>query len=518
MAWKHLPFIMMAMAATLLPIPGVAQTVEDIQKEGAMSREERIKAHRAKIEKIIEDNRKKREAELQAAKDAATGVQPEANAAPLAPGQPVEPGVVTPGAVTPGAVAAAQGPIITAAPPQAQAGRPAPPGQQAPAGPQGARSEARSMVFMYPFDTAVNIGETFVSELAADTKQGVADRVAFSVRYPKDVLNPLAIDHSLLDSIADEEIEFAYDETRGEIYIAANLMKPMNLAGRPLVTVTWEALSSTAGSTVRFAFDNPERTTGVFYNGQNVLGTTPGSRDGVLNSTVMVRNPQRQTTVQEVGVRGLLIASSEVAPGDASMALSLRPSTNGVRAGEEFHVDVVLSNPQKAPLDRLSLYVQFNPQDMELVDSDQGNAIRSGVNMHDGIADESFPFDFHLANQADNQQGTFEYFVGSSTPINSMGVVGRLHFRALRSTPRTDVILVRNDIGYAPTTEVSYLEKSMLANAPRQLAPLSGVAVAVLPGVPANSNGMAVTDAEPARNGRGVSLSASGLRKNRQAF
>lgn len=525
MAWKHVILGALAIPVMLAPSISPAQQLEDIQKEGAMSREERIKAHRAKIEKIIEENKRKREAELQQARQAA---QPGANAGdqpPAPPGQPLQPGAVTPGSATPGQPTppgaapanVAGGPIIQATPPQPVPGQPGPAGQKAPDGPQGARSESRSMVFLYPFDTTVNVGETFETELVADTKSGAAERVAFCLKYPKDVLNPLAVDHSLLDAVADKEIEFAYDPEKGEIYLAADFKKPLNLAGRPLAKVTWEAISPSDGSQIRFSFESQERSTGLFHKGVNVLGTNAAASDGVLNSTVMIRNTKSQTFVQEVGQKGLLIAPSDVAPPEPSISLSLAPSRKSLRAGEEFYVDVVMSNPRKAPLDKVSLYLQFDPRVLEVVDHDRGNVIRNGINMHEAVEEEPLPFDFHRANGADNELGTVEFFAGSTRPITASGVIGRIYFRARTHTDRTDVVLVRNAPGYEPTTEVSYLDKSMLKDAPATLAALTGVSVSVAPGSPLRPASQPSMASSPAQsNGRGVILSSSGLRKNRQ--
>lgn len=493
------------------PAPQPAQPQKD---EASMTREERIKAHRAKIEKIIEANKAKKAQEAERLKQQAQGTQAQGQQPPVAPGATAQPGAVPPG--QPGGPVVSAQPIQPVQPGQPMPGNPAPPGQQASAVPQGARSESRSIFFLYPFDTTVRIGETFVTEVAADTKTGRVDRVQFALQYPKDVLNPLAIDHSPLAAIADEEIEFDYNEEKGEILVAANLARPTNLAGRPLVNITWEALAPTPSSSIRFVSKN-DFETGLFVGDTNVLGTSQGAGDGVLNSTIMVRNTKRTTVVQDAGPKGLIISPREMAAPEPSISLSLRPSRNTVRAGEEFHVDLVLSNPKRIPFDRLSAYLQFDPGALEVVDQDRGNSVRSGINVHDGFALERFPFDFYRANEADNRAGVIEYEAGAeANEINASGVVGRIHFRALQDVDRTDIVLVRNKPGYAPTTEVSYLDRSVLAHAPSELTALDGVAVTVEPG-----NGMSMAsdvaqdNGRKTKSGRGVSLISGGLGRER---
>jgi len=106
--------------------------------------------------------------------------------------------------------------------------------------------------------------------------------------------------------------------------------------------------------------------------------------------------------------------------------------------------------------------------------------------------------------------------------MRASGVLGRLHFRAKQAADRTDIVLAHNQPGYVPTTDVTYLESSVLEGAPKKLGAIAGISVRVYPPLPgeqaqtsANEDlSLAPGPKRPA--GRGVSLTESGLSKNRQ--
>lgn len=480
-----------AAISALAPAPAPAQE--------QASREERLKAHRARIDEIISKRNKEKEEEAKRQSEASAA----AAAAPASqPGAAGAAGAAVPqlGTVAaPGQTLSVSPPPPPGSPPLGPPGRPGafpPPGglagQPNAAGSKpgggGSRAEARAIVFMYPYDSTVDVGETFVTELCADARAAKVGKVSLRLRYPPETLNPLTIDHTPLDSLADGEVSYSYDAARAEIRIEAKLRTPQPLAGRPLAKITWEALAPTPGSTLRFVTSTPGQPgTSLIAMGQDVLGTSEGAGDGVVNATVMVRDRRRGPEVRPAGPggQGLVIAPREAVAAPPSMGLSLVPSANALSVGRQFHVDVVLSNPRRDPFDRLSLYLQFDPDKLEVVDADSGNAFRSGVNIEDGFAARMFPFGNYAANGADNRAGTIDYVVGAGTaPLREGGVLARIHFVAKADAERSEVALVRNAPGMEPSTDVSLAGTSMLTGAPARLTALAGVAVAIDPAAP----------------------------------
>jgi hypothetical protein len=428
---------------TATPAGPVNQQVV-VDPDKVMTREDRIKQHHERIEKIIAENRKKQEEQQKAA---------QAQMA-VATGQNVANTTASSG-LNVGGAALPTGPIqpATVAPPIQQAQK----GQSQ--SPQAARSESRMILMFDPMDTVVNVGETFETRVMAETKMGTVDAVSFLLKYPKQLLNPLALNHAAIDPLVDDSVEYAFDPEAGEIYFRALLKDPTRLALASLVTITWEAIEPTDGTSLTFAFD-PERPTGLFSNSTNLLGTVANANDGIIKSTIMVRAPRSKDVVEKVADNGLVITSKSMQPGPPVMQLHLEPSVISTREGQEFTVKVILDNDSGEPMDRVRLVAKFDPAELEVVDSDKGNRIRSGVNVEDGMAAEEFPFDFNRSNEVDNVLGTIAYDVGAEmNPVRGSGVLAAIHFRAKHATNATAVSLVRGEGG----TDVSYLHSTMLA-------------------------------------------------------
>jgi hypothetical protein len=430
-----------------------------------MTREERIRAHQQKIEQIIQENRKRQEEE---AKKAA-----EARQTPAAPAQPGQPAAPPPQPGQPGAPLP-PGPVQAVVPGQQQA---APPPPASP--PAAARSESRSMVFMRPFDSAVFAGETFQTEIVVDCKETVANEISVLMSYPDRALNLLAVDFAPIAQYLDAQVEYDDAPPGGQAYFHARLKSAQKFPARTIAYCYWEALAPSDLAEIRFEFGKG-LTTAISMSGTSILGTAPGSGDGVIHATVMIRSPKRKNYVQRVGDRGILVTSSRTKPPSPTIGLRLESDIDEVARGEEFSVNVVLDNPETAPFDRIRLYIQFDPSRLEIVDSDHGNWIRQGVNIRDGIAHDDFPFDFHRANLADNTQGLIIYDEAMEfSPIRSSGIVAQIRFRAKQKADRTDIVLVRNKPGISPNTNVTYLNRTMLLDYPQQTQAIAGLKVRI---------------------------------------
>lgn len=398
-----------------------------------MSREDRIKAHQAKIDKIIQENRRKQEEELKKAQDAQKAQQ-----GTPAPGSPGGAPAPMPGQALP------PGPIQQATPAAAVV----PGAQPAPAAPpKAARSEARSILYFKPFDSVVNLGDTFATEVVAETKSGTADEISLLIKYPVGIVNLLSIDHSEIDPLLKDDIEYAYDKGSGELYVHLHLAEAQKLVSRTIMTIYWEALAPTPGADISFEFSD-ELNTGLFLQGSDILGTAPGAKDGVINTTVMIRAPRAKDVAQKVGERGILMTQQLAKLPKHSMKLELQKPSEPIHAGETFDVTVSLENPKRDEFDRVKLLISFDPSVLEVVDYDRGNWIREGVNIQDGFAHEAFPFDFHHFNTADNKSGLIKYDVATELKtLRATGPVAQIRFLAKRPVLDTPVALVTSDDG-----------------------------------------------------------------------
>ncbi len=450
------------------------------------SRQERIREHNERIRKIIEESQKRR-AEQQAAQQ---GQQP-----PAAPGQPAgttpTPAAGAPGA--PGAVAtppaAAQpgqplptGPVQNArmTPPIQKPGQtPLPQGQA----PQSARSESRTILMFHPIDSIVDVGERFKTDLVAETKEGEIDEISILLKYPRHILNPLALDHGQLDPYVKDKIDYEFNPEQGTIYLHAKLKSPQRFGQKPLVSLVWEALEPTDGAVISYEFGEP-KTTGLFLNGSNLLGTLPGAEDGVIRTMVQVKDPKSKMTVTKLQDKGVLIGNMPETSADdvvENLELKLVPSATTVKAGEVFDVGVFLENPESELVDKIRLYLQFDPATLQVVDSDAGNVVTRGTNILDAFARAEFPFDYYRYNYADNKAGDIVYEVSASnSKVRGDGKFAVIRLKALREVPRTELVLVQNAEGLVPTSDVTYLAQSRLqSDAGSEAKPLEGLAIRV---------------------------------------
>ncbi|MBX7246252.1 MAG: hypothetical protein K1X53_12220 [Candidatus Sumerlaeaceae bacterium] len=463
-----------ALVALLLALPGLpalAQTAAQPPAEPTgeqlrnMSREERLKLHQEKIRRIIDESKKKQEEDAKKAAEAQKTTVTPAPGAPAA-GQPTP--IPVPGQAFPA------GPVQAYTPPQPGAA-PTPAG---PAAPRTVRNESKGIMYFRPFDSVVHLGDTFKTDIVADTKEGDVDEITFLIRYPKKTLNPLAVDYSEISGIVKDAVEYSTDPETGEIFMRLPLQQPHKFAARSIAKIIWEAIGPTDGEEINFEFGKG-LTTGLFIGGQNSLGSFTGN-DGVIHSSVVVRPPKGKPIVQQVGKGGLLVATNRLEISPASMAIRLVGPKVPVSAGDEFTVTLVLDNPAGAAFDRLQAFVQFDPKDLEVVDWDNQNYIKDSVNINDGFARDTFAFDFLGRNSVDNKKGNIVYDKAcEAQPLKVSGPFAKIKFKAKHEADRTDVVLVANNPGVGPTTDVSFHQSSMLKSAPKTAMALDGVAITV---------------------------------------
>ncbi len=468
------------------------QVTPAIAQQGReQSRQDRIREHQERIKKILEESNRRRAEQQQqeggqappqapgtAAGTPAAGATP-AGATP-APGAAAGTGQAAPPAAARPGQALPTGPVQNArmTPPVTQ-GSPTPAAQE----PQTARSESRTILMFHPMDSIVAVGDRFKTSVMAETKEGEIDEISFLMKYPRHILNPLGLNHGALDPFVKGSIEYEFNPDDGTIYLHAKLKKPTRFSQKEVVSVVWEAIEPTEGAVISYQFGEGQ-TTGLYLKGTSLLGTMPDSNDGVINATVQVIGPRTKPTVTKLD-DGILIGGKPPRGIDdrpaEDITLDLKPTASALRAGETFDIGVVLQNPGEERIDRLRLYLQFDPAEMEVVDTDLGNVVTRGVNIRDAEAREEFPFDYYRYNYADNEKGLIVYEVSSSnSQVRGSGRVATIRMRALKESPRTELVLVRNGEGLTPTTDVSFLGESKLEiAASEQAQPIEGVAIRV---------------------------------------
>lgn len=450
------------------------------------TRQQKIQEHQERIRRILEEsNRRKQEAGQQ-----------QSGTPPAAPGDPAiqpapaqqqaqpapQPGQAAPTNVQPGQPVPT-GPIQNARmTPSAQQATPTP----AAAPPQQARSESRTILLFHPLDSLVKVGDHFKTDLIAETKEGEIDEVSIFLRYPRHVLSPLALDHSDLDPHVKDRIDYEFNPDEGTIWLRTTLKEPTRFAQAPVISIIWEALEQSEGAVISYEFGDAPRTTALYLKGTDLLGTLPGAQDGVIRTTVQVIGPEEKPTITELESNDLMIGARPPATFDdrpeERISVEMRAPNRTVRAGESFDVGVFIRNNGEKRMDRLRLYLQFDPTVLQVEDFDTGNVVTRGININDADARENFPFEYYRANEADNSKGTIIYEVSAAnTHVRGSGRIATVRMKALKETSRAQLVMVQNAQGLSPTTSISFMGEAQLATAsPGDTArAINGVAIRV---------------------------------------
>lgn len=401
------------------------QKLEELADDPTLSREERIQRHRKKLSLMLERRRLLQEEEKLRQQEALT--QQEQLEAARKSTQPA-PGIS----------------IL-------------PPASLKP------ESKTGAIIYFEPMNLQVKEGETFLTQLQyADYKEQPVEEIRLAIKYDKRFLLPLRVYDYPLHNLLEGEPEFKLDEQRGIIQYGGKLRTPLRLPNQsPLIIILWKALKQTLATEIGFQF-GPGYTY-IQSQGLDYLGTQYDNKDGVIIATIGIQaqpglfplkeQPQFESLTEKEGFFGIF-----------GVGLNLVSPKKQITANEEFVVDVVLLNPEGALIDDISLLIKFDPQKLEVIDWDNQNWIRSGVNVQDGFAHDNFPFDFHKLNQINQEQGEIKYWMGLSQPLAlPTAPFVRIKFRAKQSgTAQTLVYFDYSRNNAQPTTDIKYFGISLL--------------------------------------------------------
>lgn len=173
---------------------------------------------------------------------------------------------------------------------------------------------------------------------------------------------------------------------------------------------------------------------------------------------------------------GLLVVISFASAAEATVYLSLQPSTQDVGIGSQFTLDMNLSNPTPEQLVALNVWLSFDPTYLEVVDTDTGNWITTGINVLDGPYHSAFNWDYHDHNTADNASGRIGYGEGSfATDVFGNGTFAQIKFLAKAPVLNTQIsYLITGTAGVDDTYVYDISADNILGG-------VSGAAVNVVP-------------------------------------
>lgn len=421
-----------------------AEPAAEPAQEVPKSREEKIREHRERIRTIIQERRE------QQAKDGDSK-----------PGPP-------PAAAPPAAVeGATEAPVV-----DKEQDVPAPPGAPGDAAPSGSDVKVNNcMLYMKPLDTLAVDGERFVTRVVLDNPSGqTLDKLSIALQYDPRILSCVRVFDDQFRPYVVPSPTFEDRPTQGLLYYEAVLKQPRALQKLTVLTIIWNAVRTSPYTEIEFAFADEGPTTSITAGGNDILGMTSDPYDGVINTSVLVKKKDTpaQTDLMNVKRKDVIdfFTGTDNPPG--AIGLALGEPEKPARVGDKFDIPIELLNPNALALDMLSVYISFNPEELEVLDWDKGNWIRRGVNIYDGDRHDEYPFDYLVRNEAMNATGTIEYRVGLQRPRGlPSGRIATIRFRALKPAVDTTVKFIVRKEGEKRTTNVTLNGNDILdLNAP----------------------------------------------------
>lgn len=344
--------------------------------------------------------------------------------------------------------------------------------------PKGRKSSGRAKLkppaLQFPVATALNALCFAPMDVKVEPGEDFEVEVVLSARGPK---RPETFDVSVLydpqwltfKPAEEKPVGVELLHATGRIRLRGKFDEDEGRARIPIAKLPFGARDAPGRTKLRF---DPELTN-VLADRENILGAPAKEFRGLLDAFVFLREEIEppgepgegggadfETAVPEDagGDEAALEGWSELPPDAKPLEptwLRLQaPVPARVAVGEEFWVDVVLLNESLVPIDAVGFFIEFDAATLEVIDEDRANWITRGVNIWDGAFHETYPFDMHVANAADNVRGTIEYKMArhyGAWPLPT-GVLARVHFRAKAPADATAIAMRRRARGKIPGT------------------------------------------------------------------
>jgi len=225
------------------------------------------------------------------------------------------------------------------------------------------------------------------------------------------------------------------NQSKGDLYYSAHLRETISKTTTTLMTIKWRALNPIFYSEIGFVTGDDGTRIGT--SERNILGyVAAGKREGGVLPGIIMVSPRDDSPRKIIPPFGEIAVASI----NEFVTLQLEADSESVAEGQEWEVGLILRNKASLPFNDLHVKVLFDPTKLQAVDWHQGNWVRQGINIHDGFAHETYPFDVLRANSADNERGEILYHVGSrAARMYPSGVFAKIRFRALADASLNDV-------------------------------------------------------------------------------
>lgn len=333
-------------------------------------------------------------------------------------------------------------------------------------------------IFLDPASAVATVGETFITQcklLSLDKSR--VNRISLYIKYPPEHVEPVSLHQDRLAGIIDGEPNWGIDREAGVIRYAAKFNTALDGLDSVLLGIVWRALEPAEG--LEIALEGKDRRTAAYWGDTLLTENQFGKTGGLLGASLRINAPERPVPQ---GRRVVEDPLGDYAPALAKMGdLSAEAPTlsldyvrkRSYEPGEWVIVDLRLDNPGKAAFDELRLALAYDPAEVEVIDADEKNLIKTGVNVLDGTFREFWGWDTMAANQADETRGVIDYRVGTKTLRRPpSGVVARAVLRIKRASrePLLQWVWSGSKEKSEPTTGFYLLGESLLPTGETRVA------------------------------------------------
>lgn len=317
-----------------------------------------------------------------------------------------------------------------------------------------------------PIDQAVTVGDKFYTPLILENGTDVLfDEITLKVKYDPNFLKPLRVYDSKIRLLLDAPPEFTVDYDRGIIFYRGTLTNAHRIRNNYLINILWEAQRDSISTTLALIFEGSDKTQ-LTFEGKDVLGEQISDTDGFIRSNILIKPiGGKESYFTSNNKRSFFAFENIDEEKMGDIRLYLETDSIKVTEGEEFIVKIIAANPKNSPIDNVSIWVKFNPSELEAVDWDKGNWISRGININDGGLHNIYPFDLLVANEANNFRGEIEYRMGFLTPaVLDSGVLAQIKFKALKPAVASSVYFGFNRYPKYPNTIITLQGIDMLGS------------------------------------------------------
>ncbi|MCX7046793.1 MAG: hypothetical protein NTX50_15065 [Candidatus Sumerlaeota bacterium] len=303
-------------------------------------------------------------------------------------------------------------------------------------------------------------GATFLTTLElSNPRSTAADALALQLFYDADALEPVSVDIQSLKDLVKELPKVLVDRASGVITAQAAFKSPLFMAQDSLMSIKWKAKQRKPLARIDFGPG-----THLTYEGKEILGKSDDP-SAVKPGAVVEIEPANDPEQGEDESDYAMLPSDIVAglTREGSTALKLYGPKRSVRVRQDFYVDLWLDNPHLLPMDKITAHISFDPNQLEVIDSDEDNWIIRDVNILDGLFHKEYPFDQHLMNSAFNALGEIYYSVGlqEARRLPKAGTFARIRFRPKAAGVAEVKFLMASKSVHFPT-QVTYLGEDIL--------------------------------------------------------